>query len=206
MEIDEIMHVNTSKQWCTVHQTDSHASEECKARYKKRKLSNKRRIISYSVSHLNPQRSRVLTITVSINKATEGTETVVDTGSSISLINKQFAQQLQLKQNHKHRVHITSVEGKLAQTHGTVNVPIALEHITIYHKCHILDSQQFKLLLGTDFLDRHKAQIDFNSRKIKSPNFKNIAFKEETRNNTVLLCDMDNPFIAYATESLTIQP
>lgn len=119
--------------------------------------------------------SDVVTIKCRINKLSIPSA-VLDSGANCSIMSKNIAKKLKLDIDTSRS---TSLEGVATEsdTIGWVyNVPISIGFFTLVEDFIVVDDNNPALLLGTPWLDRARAMIDFQSRILYIQNSADLMF------------------------------
>ena len=119
--------------------------------------------------------SDVVTIKCRINKLTIPSA-VLDSGANCSIMSLHIAKKLGLDID---TTRATSIEGVATEsdTIGWVyNIPVSVGFFTLLNDFIIVDDNKPALLLGTPWLDRAQAMIDFQSRILYIRNSNDLLF------------------------------
>jgi hypothetical protein len=93
---------------------------------------------------------------------------LVDTGAQISCISETYFKKLKLSNEIMLPSKITAIIGVGGAHHdikGMVTLPLKFGQCTISHAFHILPAMSMQLIIGIDFLQQHKAAIDYSTNK-----------------------------------------
>ncbi len=112
------------------------------------------------------------TITI-IVKETE-TQSLLDSGASISCVSESFLKNVSYQYNRKMYKsskikRIVGVGGETHQVLGTVVLPINIQGVTIPHEFHIFSHLHYPIILGVDFMQKHNVSIDFQRSTVTIP-------------------------------------
>jgi hypothetical protein len=91
------------------------------------------------------------------------TPALVDSGATISCISQTLLKRVgynNIKYTQSHVEYIVGVNGTQSIVLGTINIPLMMEPKIIVQTFHVISKLQYNLLLGLDFLEHNKAQID----------------------------------------------
>ena len=77
-------------------------------------------------------------------------EAIVDTGATISVVSKNFVETCNIKRGHSIPVEVGN--GETIFTLGTTEMVLVLGEKTLKQKVHVLETDAFQAVLGTDFL------------------------------------------------------
>ena len=124
-------------------------------------------------SHVDPN---LVSLIAPIHKNTmlvkiggQKTQALVDTGASISCISKAFLEKTGLNISKFQNCNLKEIIGVGGEKHkilGKVEVPILVSGIKITSSFYVLNVLHHSVILGVDFLEHHKVNIDFNNGKI----------------------------------------
>ena len=118
--------------------------------------------------HINTNHNN-LSDPIHINKVTA--KALVDTGACISTISAQFwREQLQPdfpKFNTSNLTQIKTVSGDALNILGQLEIPCIIGDNNFTLQAYITEGVTFDIILGRDFLQKHKAKIDLNTNKIE---------------------------------------
>lgn len=135
--------------------------------------------------------------TIMVRVANARTKALIDTGASVTCITNSFLKTTGLKSTNLQVTdtkQIVGVSGNTVNTLGTINIPITIDGRTMYHHTIVLNNSQHSLIIGIDFLKKHKAQIHLDS---------NSLLLDE--GNNVHLVDT-NGSLARTKQTYTIKP
>lgn len=96
---------------------------------------------------------------------------LLDTGSSISIIDKQLLPENYNFDKTSLPLIQTANKGYLT-THGWTHIKIILQDITLIHKVLISENMVHKIILGTDFLNKHKMILNYENATFSISNNK----------------------------------
>jgi hypothetical protein len=94
---------------------------------------------------------------------------LVDTGAQISCISDTYFNKLNLSKDSIKPSKVTAIVGVGGAEHkiiGLVELPLKLGQCTVLQAFHILPAMSIQLIIGIDFLQQHKATIDYSSNKL----------------------------------------
>ena len=115
MEIDNVQLAksNVRKQYCSYHHSSSHSDEDYNR--KKKYHWNKSANSSYSCFEKFPTKHKkaILTIELSIGNSNQKHNTIIDTGSTISLVSKQTIDFYNVKIERSNIIPFTSINGQI---------------------------------------------------------------------------------------------
>jgi hypothetical protein len=101
---------------------------------------------------------------------------IVDSGSSISIISKRFADYLKRKPNQASTKRITGIHGDQRASLGVItDVPVDIEGVIVSTEMEVIDTTAYTLVLGNDWLTRASARIDFNPPRLTITDGRNTA-------------------------------
>ena len=107
------------------------------------------------------------TILVSVGgKRTRG---LVDTGAQISIASLEFLKKTCIDVSSLKPADIHDVVGVGNEHHkvlGTLHIPISISGVKISYKFYILEQLRHAVILGMDFLEHHKVQIDLDRKTV----------------------------------------
>ena len=105
--------------------------------------------------------------TILISIGDKKTQTLVDSGASISCASKSFLSKTNIKIDRFAPSDISAIVGVGNTTHsvlGTLELPFKISGITISHKFYILEQLNHAIILGQEFMEKFKAKLDFDSK------------------------------------------
>lgn len=109
---------------------------------------------------------------VEISVKSKRTNALLDTGASITVASASFINKTSLAgtpfQPATHPV-IKGVTGAKLTVLGVLTIPISIGGVKFSHPVHIIQDLHYPFILGLDFLNKHKARIDFNSQVLLLP-------------------------------------
>ena len=117
-----------------------------------------------------------------INIQAEQIRTLIDTGSDISAISLAVLHKINIKQTHINPANITHVRAAAGTRHsvtGQVQLSLTIGDATIQHTFYIIPSLHHKCILGTDFLSKHSARLNYEDSTLTfrhNDNYNNINF------------------------------
>src|SRR5215218_1489880 len=89
---------------------------------------------------------------------------ILDSGSAISLISQDFAKKLRLNAVEPSKLLISTAAGKISRLLGKItNLPIQIDCVKIPSTVHIIDTNDYQVLVGNDWLKEARTQINWNS-------------------------------------------
>lgn len=113
---------------------------------------------------------------VEITVKSRRTNALLDTGASITVASASFINKTSLArtsfQPSTHPV-IKGVTGVRLTVLGVLTVPISIGGVKLSHPVHIIQELHYPFILGLDFLNKHKARIDFDSQVLLLPDENN---------------------------------
>ncbi len=126
---------------------------------------------------------------------------LIDTGAiKASCIAHSLYQRLDLDKTVKcHKSSISAVRGvggTLVPIVGEAEIPLQLGPVCTKHKFYILQSMNYQVILGMDFLDKHVSQIDLEGKR--------LVLKEDQQQ--VNLFQIPETYIAQLTNTVSIPP
>jgi transposase InsO family protein len=137
-------------------------SENNKSKTKQNK-SKPKKSKGVNVTLVNPMHQN--TVQVSINQAK--TSALVDTGASISCIAKTFLEKSGFQNQTLDPSNVAKVVGVCGETHkvlGTIQLPINFGNQIIWQNFHVFQKLHHSMILGLDFMEKHKANIDMGNK------------------------------------------
>ena len=94
-------------------------------------------------------------------------EVILDSGSSISIISKKFMESIGRRIEKESGRRITGIHGERRPSLGVVTqVPIKMEEIVVAVDMEVIDAIGYALILGTDWLRKAHAIIDYQECKL----------------------------------------
>src|SRR6266542_7152641 len=129
---------------------------------------------------------------------------ILDTGVCMSVVTKLLAVALGLKWKPFARKNVIAVDGKLQTAIGVVdNIPVVIAEAQTCIPLQVINSASKTLLLGTDWLDKYKADVLSNTRKLRFVsqektievdvvNTRDQTVKELTSSNLCALWEQDD--------------
>src|SRR6266540_7171341 len=129
---------------------------------------------------------------------------ILDTGACMSVVTKPLAVALGLRWKLSTRADVIAVDGKLQAAVGVVdNMPIVIAEAQTYIPLQVINSVSKTLLLGTDWLDKYKADVLSSTRKLRFVsqgktievnvvNVRDQTVKELTSSNLCALWDQED--------------
>ena len=118
-------------------------------------------------------------------------EVILDSGSSISIISKNFMESIGRRIEKTSGRKITGIHGERCSSLGIVTqVPIKLEEIVVAVDMEVIDATGYTLILGTDWLRKAHAIIDYQECKLILKDDKHLA-EISCRNTRAAIIDDD---------------
>src|SRR6266498_536019 len=129
---------------------------------------------------------------------------ILDTGACMSVVTKPLAVVLGLRWKPSIRTDVIAVDGKPQAAVGVVNnIPVVIVKVQTYILLQVINSASKILLLGTDWLDKYKADVLSNTRKLRFVsqgktievdvvNARDQTVKEPTSSNLCALWEQDD--------------
>jgi len=118
-------------------------------------------------------------------------EVILDSGSSISIISKNFMESIGRRIEKTSGRRITGIHGERRPSLGIVTqVPIKLEEIVVAVDMEVIDAAGYALILGTDWLRKAHAIIDYQECKLILKDEKRTA-QISCRNTRATVLDND---------------
>src|SRR6266498_356461 len=94
--------------------------------------------------------------------------TILDTGACMSVVTKPLAVALELRWKPSTRTDVIAVDGKPQAAVGVVDgIPVVIAEAQTYILLQVINSASKTLLLGTDWLDKYKADVLSSTRKLR---------------------------------------
>jgi hypothetical protein len=94
-------------------------------------------------------------------------EVILDSGSSISIVSKKFMESLGRRVEKPSERRITGIHGEKRPSLGIVTqVPVKIGSVTVAVDTEVIDASGYSLVLGTDWLKRANAIIDYQDCKL----------------------------------------
>ena len=173
--------------FCKFHKTNTHNDSECKAQQQLKPKQNNN--VSHESNHTS---NNIITeepkdfehnisaaiginkmrIPISLNGKT--LHALLDTGSSVSLIDHSIVSDLKLQLNTKDITKIKSASSHSFITHGSVTTTLKIPSISntkqFKTKFYCIENLAAKLILGIDFLDSHAFKLNFGDQTISLTN------------------------------------
>lgn len=125
---------------------------------------------SANVSYIDPKFSTIMTrntVSVSINNTK--TSALCDTGASISCLSESFFNKAFLDKKPKISESkiktIVGVGGTHHAVSGEVNLDISFGTVTLASKFYVIKDLHHSVILGIDFMEKHKVSLDIASKK-----------------------------------------
>jgi predicted aspartyl protease len=139
-------------------------------------------------------------IQVTINN--EKVVAIVDSGAAGTLISKTVWQTMNTELlNPKRNKKWINASGDTMKCIGKTIITIKFGEYTIQHKCVVIDGLQSKMLIGTDFLQKHGCIIDYTKGKIKIGTTE-LNIKTSTRQEEACLILQKTIHLAAKSESI----
>lgn len=95
---------------------------------------------------------------------------LVDTGASVSCVSLPFLAKLKTPPNlmlrHKQVSHVRGVNGDLLKVVGSIELPVKIQGLILYHTFTVLATLYTPVILGLDFLEEHEASIDLKDKTL----------------------------------------
>jgi hypothetical protein len=92
---------------------------------------------------------------------------ILDSGSSTSIISRKFLEHLGLQVTRKSERMITGIHGNKKSSMGIIeDVPVHLGDVVISTSMEVIDTQAYNMVLGTDWLRKARAVIDYHDCKV----------------------------------------
>src|SRR6266540_183661 len=129
---------------------------------------------------------------------------ILDTGACMSVVTKPLAVALGLRWKPSTRMDVIAVDGKLQAAVGVVDgIPVVIAEAQTYIPLQVINSASKILLLGTDWLDKYKADVLSSTRKLRFVsqektievdvvNARDQTVKEPTTSNLCALWEQDD--------------
>ncbi len=93
---------------------------------------------------------------------------ILDTGACMSVVTKLLAVALGLRWKPSTRMNVIAVDRKLQAAVGVVDgIPVVIAEAQTYIPLQVINSASKILLLGTDWLDKYKADVLSSTRKLR---------------------------------------
>jgi hypothetical protein len=90
-------------------------------------------------------------------------EIIIDSGSSVSIISKSFADSIKRIPNKKSVRLITGIHGNKSGSLGIItDIPVHLGDVVMSVDMEVIDTQAYTMVLGNDWLQKAKATINYN--------------------------------------------
>ena len=118
-----------------------------------------------SVNVVSPMQENTILVTIG-GKKTRG---LIDTGAQISIASLEFLKKTDIKISSLKPADVNEIVGVGNEHHkvlGTLEIPISISGIKIDFNFYILEQLRHTVILGMDFLEHHKVQIDLNSKTV----------------------------------------
>jgi hypothetical protein len=92
---------------------------------------------------------------------------IIDSGSSVSIISKAFADRIQRIPNKRSTRLITGIHGDKGGSLGIItDIPVHLGDVVISVEMEVINTQAYTMVLGNDWLQKAKAKIEYNPPKL----------------------------------------
>src|SRR6266542_1919920 len=129
---------------------------------------------------------------------------ILDTGACMSVVTKPLAVVLGLKWKPSTRMDVIAVDGKPQAAVGVVDgIPVVIVEVQTFISLQVINSASKTLLLGTDWLDKYKADVLSSMRKLRFVsqgktievdvvNARDQTVKELTTSNLCALWEQDD--------------
>src|SRR6185295_2694599 len=92
---------------------------------------------------------------------------ILDSGSSTSIISRKFLEYLELQVTRSSERMITGIHGNKKSSLGIVeDIPVHLGDVVISINMEVIDTQAYSIVLGTDWLRKARAVIDYYECKV----------------------------------------
>ncbi len=93
---------------------------------------------------------------------------ILDTGACISVVTKSLAVALELRWKPSTRTDVIAVDGKPQVAVGVVDgIPVVIAEAQTFIPLQVINLASKTLLLGTDWLDKYKADVFSSIRKLR---------------------------------------
>jgi hypothetical protein len=92
------------------------------------------------------------------------TRAFVDSGSTLSVMSRTYAQHLNINANPKTSINVETVAG-LTRSVGRVNINVTIGQISKIIEIHIFDKFNYDLLIGVDDAAKFNIKLDFADRQ-----------------------------------------
>lgn len=127
---------------------------------------------------------------ICVNVARFKTHALIDTGAFCSIASDNFVKILAVPVRHLEEGDIKTVhlaDGKPIEDLGRVSITVKIHGLAIPCECRVLPNVAYDLILGLDFLEANKAQIDFGNRIITFHDNLTVASLVQPRNESNML-------------------
>jgi hypothetical protein len=119
-------------------------------------------------------------------------EVILDSGSSISIVSKNFMESLGRRIEKPSERRITGIHGEKRPSLGIVTqVPVKIRSMAVAVDMEVIDASGYSLVLGTDWLKRANAIIDYQECKLTLRNEKGMI-SVPCRNTSEVSLDSDD--------------
>lgn len=116
----------------------------------------RRQICALNLSQVN----NFVYVSVMISGRRQNVLSLIDSGSSISLISNDLCKQMGLTPKFTNDIRAISVQGAELPIFGYVHLPIEIEGVSTTCPCYVVDGINYRILFGIDMLQSHEAVID----------------------------------------------
>ena len=101
---------------------------------------------------------------------------IIDSGSSVSIISKAFADRIKRSPNKRSTRVITGIHGDKGGSLGIItDIPVHLGDVVISVEMEVIDTQAYTMVLGNDWLQKAKAKIEYSPPKLTISDGNRIA-------------------------------
>ena len=95
-------------------------------------------------------------------------QTLLDTGSWLSIVSLKFVQSLRLpmKSTPEHLCVLKSAGGDFLNVCGRATLDLSIKHLSMSHEFVVVKSPTLNVLIGCDFMYKFEVVIDFANRSV----------------------------------------
>src|SRR5262245_36426569 len=108
---------------------------------------------------------------VTIRVGNEATSAMIDTGSTFSLVAESFLRALPFRVHTRPApsVILEQLEGGVSTPVGRCNLSFSMGQTRFFHEFFIIKKPITNVIIGTDFLEKHRVNINFHTKALEFP-------------------------------------